>query len=194
MRAAAALILATIVMLAACTPTHERERYDFERMRVQQRYSLYGPSASFANGLSMQQPPPGTVSLEAIAPAPDTRDSARLIARGKDRFGIYCAVCHGPAGFGGSLVALNMGIPRPPSLRTPQLRAQPDSYFFNVASHGKGRMPAYAPQLSVYDRWAVVAYVRSLQSHGAASGERDDSLMAVEIHAIDSAAALEHRK
>jgi mono/diheme cytochrome c family protein len=203
-----ALLLAAFV-LDACGTSRERERFDFERMRVQQRYTLFGTSRTVAGGQSMRAPPGGTVSREALAErseAPPSITAAfgiatipiavtpQLVARGKDRFIIYCAVCHGAGGFGGSLVAENMGQPRPPSLHTATLLARPLGYIFAVATAGKGRMPAYSPQLSVADRWAVVAYIRALQSATArSSDETADSLMAERIAQVDSAAAARRR-
>ncbi len=199
-----ALIAGCALMIAGgigCTTSPERERVDFERMRVQQRYDLYGASRAFPNGAMMQHPPAGTVSREtaATAEAGAPADSLasipmavtpQLLARGRERFGIYCAVCHGPGGYGGSIVASNMGIPRPPSLRSAALRARPIGYVFYVATNGRGRMPAYAPQLSPADRWAVAAYIQQMQTHGATTDEeRADSARALEIHKLDSTAA-----
>jgi mono/diheme cytochrome c family protein len=172
----------------ACTSSHERERYDFERMRVQQRAEVYETS--------MRPAPNGTISRESasdtIVPIAMT---AALFARGRRQFTIYCAVCHGDGGFGGSIVAENMGAPRPPSLRGAALRAQPLSYVYDVATRGKGRMPPYAPQLTAADRWAIAAYVRQLQTTGVTTLEqRDDSLRAIRIHSIDSLVATERRK
>lgn len=195
---------------AACAHTTERERADFERMRVQQKYDLYGTSATFANRQSMQAPPTGTVSREV---ASDTGSIAtgmsgsrfastipvsitpELLALGQHEYGIYCAVCHGSGGFGGSIVAEDMGQPRPPSLRSDSLRAQPLGYIFYVATHGRGRMAPYAPQLTTQERWAVVAYIRQLQQAGASSvAQVDDSLRAVRIHTSDSLAAAERKQ
>jgi mono/diheme cytochrome c family protein len=194
----------------ACSHSHERERVDFERMRVQQRYGLYGTSGAFADRQSMQPAPAGTVSRESAQdsgvvgsgtstsgaamtiPIPVTNE---LLALGQGKFTIYCAVCHGDGGFGGSLVAVNMGAPRPPSLRTAALRAQPVGYVFGVATRGKGRMPPYAPQLSARERWAVAAYIQRLQASGATTPEqRADSVRAVQIHVIDSTLAAERRR
>lgn len=193
----------------ACAHTTERERVDFERMRVQQKYDLWGTSATFPDHQSMQAPPAGTVSREAAAdsgsigtgmsgttltPTIPVAITPELLARGENRYGIYCAVCHGAGGFGGSIVAENMGQPRPPSLRSDSLRAQPAGYVFYVATHGKGRMAPYAPQLTTEERWAVVAYIRQLQQRGASSpAQIDDSLRAVRIHTIDSLAAAERK-
>lgn len=194
-------VLASLASLAAlgCSPTTERQRVDFERMRVQQRYEPYQGSRLLPGGLSMQAPPAGTVSREAAA-APLASDPAAitalktipvpvtpaLLARGRDRFRIYCAVCHGPAGFGGSVVAENMGVPRPVSLHGDIVRALSVGQLFEVATQGFGRMPPYAPQLTPSDRWAVVAYVRQLETQPATSAEAiDDSLRAARIHAVD---------
>ncbi|MFP2903039.1 c-type cytochrome, partial [Corallococcus sp. 4LFB] len=38
----------------------------------------------------------------------------------------------------------------------------PPGFYFQVISHGFGVMPAYGPQLTPQERWAVVAYLRAL--------------------------------
>lgn len=179
-------------------------------MRVQQRYDLYGQSGVFANGAAMQPPPVGTFARESAAdtgvvgtglsgglavaslPIPVTPE---LLALGGQKFVIHCAVCHGMAGFGGSIVAANMGPPRPPSLRSSAMLALPAGYIFIVASQGKGRMPAYATSLTAGERWAVVAYVQRMQrmpAVGAAAAE--DSLRALQIARIDSGVAARRRR
>jgi mono/diheme cytochrome c family protein len=189
--------LAAVVLLAACGATRERERRDFERMRVQQRLDLYGASAVLPGGTSMQPPPPGVVSRETAAQqarfAIDSVSAGavttiplsvtpQLLARGKNRFAIYCAACHGAGGYGGSIVAENMDPPRPPSFHSARIRALPVGYLYYVATHGIGRMPSYAAQLAPQDRWAVIAYIRDLQSRGAATeAERADSSNAARI-------------
>jgi len=198
--------LATVLAVgAACAKSSEREHVDFERMRVQQRYDLYGTSAVFANRQSMQSPPAGTVTREsaldtgavgsgtkggqpvATVPISITPDQ---LALGERKFGIYCAICHGEGGFGGSVVAENMGSPRPPSLRSAQMLARPAGYIFEVATKGLGRMPSYAPELTPTERWAVVAYIEKLQrSPAKTQAQRDDSARAIQIRAIDSTLA-----
>jgi len=203
---AAALLAATIIGGASgCRTSTERERVDFERMRVQQRYDRYGESRGFANGATMQAPPAGTMTREsgrvgfavasgdsggeAIATIPIAVTPA-VLARGKERFNIYCAVCHGAAAFGGSVIAENMGPPRPPSLRAGAPAALRPGALFRVITGGIGRMPAYAPQLTVEDRWAVIAYLERLRSTLPTSSDAiDDSLRALEIHRIDSVLA-----
>ena len=87
---------------------------------------------------------------------------SRGIQRGRERYDIYCAPCHGLTGDGKGYVTLR-GFPHPPSYHTDRLREAPDTYLFDVITHGYGAMYAYAERLAPEDRWAVVAYVRALQ-------------------------------
>jgi mono/diheme cytochrome c family protein len=175
---------------------------DFERMRLQQRLDLYGASGVFADRSNMQSPPTGTVSREtfsdtgavgtgtvggmAVANVPLALTPEQRAA-GAKLFRIYCAVCHGPAGYGGSTVAENMGPPRPPSLRSARLLAAPAGYIYTVATHGLGRMPSYAAQLSASERWAVVAYVKQLQrTPSSTRAAVEDSVRALAVEQNDS--------
>ena len=102
----------------------------------------------------------------AAIPVPVTES---LMKRGQERFGIYCAPCHGLAGFGDGIVAkradrLQEGIWVPPlSFHADAVRARTAGEIFDTISHGIRTMPAYGPQIPVEDRWAIVAYVRALQ-------------------------------
>lgn len=190
-----------------CAHSSERERVDFERMRLQQRGDVYATSSAFPNGAVMQTPPDSSIPVEqapdadlvpanaaalAQSPMPATLE---VITLGRQKFATYCAVCHGAGGFGGSIVALNMGPPRPPSLRRPAALTFPAGYIFSVATHGLGRMPAYAPQLTTEERWAVAAYVKRLQRTTFLDpAAAEDSTRAVQIAKIDSIAAAEARK
>jgi mono/diheme cytochrome c family protein len=120
----------------------------------------------------------------ADVPLPTTAD---LLDRGRSRFGIFCAACHGAGGYGGSVVAANMVERRPPSLRAAAMRALPAGFYYQVITQGLGRMPSYAAELSVADRWAVVAYLRDLQRRTSATpDEREDSVRAAELRSLDS--------
>jgi len=91
-----------------------------------------------------------------------------LLARGQERYNIYCAPCHSRLGDGNGVVAAR-GFPRrPPSYHTQRLRQAPLGYLFDVMTSGFGAMPDYAAQIVPRDRWAIVAYIRALQlSQGA---------------------------
>lgn len=85
-----------------------------------------------------------------------------LLARGRERFNIYCAPCHSRAGDGDGMI-VRRGFPPPPSYHTDRLRAAPDSHFYDVISNGYGVMYPYADRINPGDRWAIVAYIRALQ-------------------------------
>lgn len=87
---------------------------------------------------------------------------ATVMARGRERFDIYCAPCHGRTGQGDGMVVLR-GYRRPPSMHQDRLRNAPTGHFFDVMTNGFGAMPDYATQIAADDRWAIVAYVRALQ-------------------------------
>jgi mono/diheme cytochrome c family protein len=173
----ARLAALSLLALAACPR--------LDPMQRQQKYKAYQSSEYFDDGIAMRQPPDGTVPFRstvdpavgtglgpdgkplAVSPLPFT---AASIARGRARFGVYCAVCHGVLGDGESQVALNMSLRKPANLHT--YREVPDGYIFRVITHGFGLMPSYAAQLPPEDRWAVVAYVRALQLSQYASLEQ----------------------
>jgi mono/diheme cytochrome c family protein len=90
------------------------------------------------------------------------RVDAATMARGRERFEIYCAPCHGRTGQGNGMIVLR-GYRRPPSFHEERLRTAPVGHFFDVITNGFGAMPDYAAQVRVEDRWAIIAYLRALQ-------------------------------
>ncbi len=87
---------------------------------------------------------------------------AKVMARGQERFNIYCSPCHGRTGQGDGMV-VRRGYRRPPTFHQDRLRSAPVGHFFDVITAGFGAMPDYAAQIRVEDRWAIIAYVRALQ-------------------------------
>jgi len=85
-----------------------------------------------------------------------------LLARGRNRFDIYCAPCHSRAGDGDGMI-VRRGFPRPPSYHIDRLRNAPDGHFYQVISNGYGVMYPYGDRIDPDDRWAIVAYIRALQ-------------------------------
>lgn len=164
--------------IAVCAACDNREALpDWSRMITQPKLLPYGEAAMFPDGRAMRPLPPGAVPREWIAdpalragqtaagdvdsvPVPVTR---ALLDRGRRRFAIACATCHGIAGDGDSAVARNMQRRRPPSLHEPRLVALTPGALYRVIVDGYGLMPSYAKLLTPDDRWAVVAYVRTLQ-------------------------------
>ncbi len=84
-----------------------------------------------------------------LFPLPVTKE---IVERGKERYEIFCAVCHGRRGFR-----------RAASFNDDRLRQAPVGHFFDAITNGWGVMPAYAPQIPAQDRWAIIAYIRALQ-------------------------------
>jgi len=84
------------------------------------------------------------------------------LARGRERFNIYCAPCHSRLGDGNGMV-VQRGYRHPPSYHQDRLRQAPLGYFFDVMTNGFGAMPDYAAQIPPRDRWCIVAYIRALQ-------------------------------
>ena len=86
-----------------------------------------------------------------------------VLARGRERFNVFCAPCHSRLGDGNGFIP-SRGFPRkPPSYHIERLRKAPVGYFFDVMTNGFGLMPDYASQIPPKDRWAIVAYIRALQ-------------------------------
>lgn len=157
--------------------------YDMDN---QSYYKAQAENPFFPDGRAMRKAPPGTVArgrLEAddalyrgtvagdtvfTDVIPVAVDRA-LVDRGRERFNIYCAPCHGQSGNGGGMVhlraaALAEGTWTPPiDLTGPTVVARPAGHIFNTITHGVRTMPSYAAQIEARDRWAIVAYVRALQ-------------------------------
>ena len=177
-----ALLLAGAALSAACDENILDPMAD-----RQPKANRYKESPFYSNGLSMPGPPEGTVPRERITqnpvltsgrladgpvqsngeplpqysaaiPLPVTR---KLLDLGRKRFDITCATCHGPLGDGDSIVARQMSLRPPPSLH--KYIDRPAGYFYEVITRGFGLMASYAAELSVEERWAVVAYLRALQ-------------------------------
>lgn len=114
-------------------------------------------------GPSHRLPPAGTVARDD-APAPKPPPvTAALLARGQQRFNIYCAPCHDRVGDGNGMI-VQRGFPHPPSYHIDRLRQAPSQHFYDVITNGYGAMYPYAERVAPADRWAIVAYIRALQA------------------------------
>jgi mono/diheme cytochrome c family protein len=161
-------------------------------MDEQQKFKPQSVNTMFADGRAMRPEIDGTVAYHgaklddhyyrgvenggwATTFPSQLRVDKPFIERGRSRYNIYCAVCHGDSGYGNGMVAvrvdeLQQGTWTPPSnLHDENVRNRPVGHIFNTITNGIRNMPAYAPQIPVSDRWAIVAYVRALQRSGHAS-------------------------
>lgn len=151
----AALIL--ILALAACK----------QDMAEQPKLTAYAPSGIWQDGAAARPLVEGTVARGALAarraaaaPPDVTMD---LLSRGRERYDIFCAPCHGPTGQGDGRV-VQRGFPPPPSYLSARLRAAPARHFFDVITHGYGVMYPYGARVAPRDRWTIIAYIRALQT------------------------------
>jgi mono/diheme cytochrome c family protein len=94
--------------------------------------------------------------------------TAEVMARGRERFGVFCSPCHGQTGVGNGMI-VQRGFRQPPSFHEDRLRNAAVGYYFDVMTHGFGAMQDYAAQIPVADRWAIAAYIRALQTSRAAT-------------------------
>jgi mono/diheme cytochrome c family protein len=88
--------------------------------------------------------------------------TVEIMARGQERFNVYCSPCHGRTGLGDGMI-VQRGFRAPPSYHDERLRNAPVGYFFDVMTNGFGAMQDYSAQVTVSDRWAIAAYIRALQ-------------------------------
>jgi mono/diheme cytochrome c family protein len=88
--------------------------------------------------------------------------TAELMQRGQERFNITCAMCHGATAAGNG-IAKQHGLNTVVTLQDQRIRNMADGEIFNTITNGKNTMMAYGPNITVADRWAIIAYVRALQ-------------------------------
>jgi mono/diheme cytochrome c family protein len=106
---------------------------------------------------------PAALYPDDVETFPIPIDKAAL-DRGQQRYDIYCSVCHGMTGNGDGMIARRgFNKPLPASYHQDRLRQAPVGHFFDAVTNGWGAMPSYATQISVEDRWKIIAYIRALQ-------------------------------
>lgn len=170
-------------------PVHPNLNMDFGANFKAQRANPF-----FEDGAAMRQPVPGTVARGHLVTLDDvpyrygrTADGGyvesfpgeyteALLARGHERYHIYCSMCHGDAGDGAGIIMVGndgqgYGFVPAPTFHSEYLRDVPDGYLYDVIVAGVRTMPAYGHQIQTDDRWAIVAHVRALQRSQAASAD-----------------------
>jgi len=149
-----------------------------ERMLKQEKALPYDQDLALPKGMTMQQPPEGTMPINVSLGDPllnlgianghyadkiPVHVDRALVETGRQRFNVICAACHGVLGDGASAVANKMALRKPPTLLVAPVRDYPPGHIFEAVQRGYGLMPSYRVELSVQETWAVVAYVRALQ-------------------------------
>jgi mono/diheme cytochrome c family protein len=164
--------------------------HPIQDLDFQEKYKPQAASPLFADGRAMRLPVPGTIAegqLHADAhlyrglvddkpattfPTPVTK---AMMLRGQERFGIYCAACHGLQGEGGNTGIVSVrafdrmskgtdtGWVLPLSLHKEEVRKQAVGQYFATITDGVRTMPSYGSQIPAEDRWAIILYIRALQ-------------------------------
>lgn len=149
----------------------------FPDMDRQPRYDVQAASPFFPDGRASRMPVPGTVAQGQLRADEGFETGAvngmyvgrnpleineTTLARGQERFNIYCAPCHDRAGQGRGIVG-QRSLWLASNLTDDRIRQMVDGELFHVATYGRRTMPAYRFQVPTEDRWAIIAYVRALQ-------------------------------
>jgi len=151
-------------------------------MDAQAKFKAYGENDFYADGRSMRPLPEGTVPRGHLNEDKGYYDgvvngkyvanplpmSSELMQRGRERYDIYCSMCHGKTGLGGGMV-IQRGFILPPSYADERILNLKDGELYSVIKDGVRNMPGYALQIPTEDRWAIVAYIRALQRAQTAS-------------------------
>jgi len=174
-------------------PVHIIQNMDFQMKGEAQERNDF-----FADGRVMRPPVDGTVARGhlreddhlwrgrlpngALADAmPASLElTPGLLDRGQQRYNIYCQPCHGELGHGNGPATRRGGgfAVKPANLQQQRFLPAPLGYFYDVATNGKGSMKGYKAQIPVEDRWAIAAWVRTLQvSEQATESEVPDTFL-----------------
>ncbi len=135
-------------------------------MADQPRLDTYETTPVFPDGTAAQPVPEGTVHRDQrLRPVPRRNPlpiTHQTLDHGRDQYRIFCAPCHGANGYGRGVI-VQRGFPAPPTYHSERLRQAPDLHFYDVITNGYGAMYPYASRVPPDDRWAIIAYIRSLQ-------------------------------
>jgi mono/diheme cytochrome c family protein len=195
-----ALIPLVVIAKLRVSTSKEPRIHIIQDMDNQAKFKAQSRNDLFADGRAMRPPVPGTVARGELyeddhfyrgldqkgefadeIPAKDPATGAAIavdrafLERGRERFQIYCAVCHGFTGHGDGPVHQRVqqllangreGIEWAPPTTYHQdtIRAYPVGRLFHVITNGVRTMAPYGPQVSARDRWAIAAYIKALQA------------------------------
>lgn len=177
---ASLLLLSLLMMACRGQKSEEPPISPQQNMQFQDRFNAQEENPFFSDNMSMRQPVEGTVAQGKLRqnrelyegrnengdfvtenPMQTTRS---FLYRGKERYDIYCAPCHGGVGDGrGVIMTGQYGYVPAPTFHRQASYDMPDGEFYSAITEGIRNMPAYNTQIKVEDRWAIVAYVRALQ-------------------------------
>lgn len=189
-----AMVPFAFIARARVTPSREPRIHVIRDMDNQAYFKAQQANPLFADGRAMRPPVPGTVArgeadlddhmFRGLAAdgnsfadtfPPAIKVDRTFLERGRERYTIHCAPCHGHTGYGDGMIhrraleLVQQGRPgmewvQPTTYHSPDLRGRPVGYLFHVITNGVRNMAPYGPQVEVVDRWAIAAYVKALQA------------------------------
>jgi mono/diheme cytochrome c family protein len=188
-RTRAILVLLLVVLaplgfqgcLRGCSSSEPPVLINFS-MFNQPKYKTQAASRFFYNGMTMRPPVPGTIARghlhedaalttgldpdgKPVATSPIAVNAA-LLARGAERYGIYCQPCHDERGEGKGILFQRAKVPTA-NLLEQRVRDLPDGAIFDTITNGKGLMASYRYPIGASDRWAIIAHVRDMEKKAA---------------------------
>lgn len=184
------LIVAAAAGLAGCGPGAGKDTpplWILPDMKAQEKYKPQQESPLFADRSASRRPAAGTISQEnyyedegyhfghaggQYAGKNPLELNEKVLKNGQKTFNTYCSPCHDRTASGGGIVAKRAGaVFQPANLHKPETRDKNDGELYSIASDGRRTMMGYRNQISDYDRWTVIAYLRVLQRAGGGKPE-----------------------
>ncbi|MBM3328349.1 MAG: cytochrome c [Calditrichaeota bacterium] len=172
-------LLAIVIIGCQGRPSDRPPVHINPNMDNQPKFKAQSANPNFADAASMRVPPAGTVArghlrddvryYEGLDPATGqpvltspVPAAESGLQRGRERYNIYCSVCHGQTGDGKGIM-LQKGFPPPASFHSDLVRNYSDGHYYRALTYGLRNMPAHGAQIKVEDRWLIVNYIRALQ-------------------------------
>jgi len=171
-------VAAVILGLSSCDYNRKTTGWEYFRdMAHSPAYESYTPNPNFPDGKTMQAPVEGTIPRELMPYPYQKNDQDRILAattlvnhlettqenlfRGKEKYGIYCSVCHGEQGDGKGNLFTSGKFPFPPgNLLSAKMRVNPESDIYHVITVGFGIMAAHGSMIPPDDRWRISMYIK----------------------------------
>jgi mono/diheme cytochrome c family protein len=170
------VVIAALGMQSCFDPAKPNYQY-FPNMYEPVGYETYADTQAFANGIEAQIPAEGSVArgwepydypntnegyeaakAELISPLTLSKENG---AKGKELYGIYCAVCHGTKGDGQGILMTREKFLGVPSYADREIT--PGS-IYHVLMYGKNAMGSHAGQVNAKERWQIAQHVMELRN------------------------------
>lgn len=171
-------VIFLVVVFTGCNKDKNDPGYDyFPDMFYSNAYESYTPNPNFPDGKTLREPVAGTISREMIPFPYEKTDEDRIlagrelknpmgyssedIARGKEMYGRFCAMCHGETGDGKGFLFTSGKYPFPPAtLLSEKVVNIPDGEIYHSITVGYGIMGPHGAMINQDDRWKIISYIR----------------------------------